>query len=115
MRGSPRLKMRGVQTALSAALAIAWVLALGAALFDPSPALAASLSKVAKKGRIEEVRMLIEAGADVDANRDGYVTATEIGAYVAPRVTNETDARQSPQSGRLAGEGEIAFKVAPRR
>jgi hypothetical protein len=50
-----------------------------------------------------------------DANRDGYVTATEIGAYVAPRVTNETEARQSPQSGRLEGEGEIAFKVAPRR
>jgi uncharacterized caspase-like protein len=50
-----------------------------------------------------------------DANRDGYVTATEIGAYVAPRVTNETDARQSPQSGRLEREDEIAFRVAPRR
>ncbi|MEZ4292569.1 MAG: caspase family protein [Myxococcota bacterium] len=48
-----------------------------------------------------------------DANGDGYVTATEIGAYVAPRVTNETGARQSPQSGRLEGEGEIAFEVRP--
>ncbi|MFK7897780.1 MAG: ankyrin repeat domain-containing protein [Myxococcota bacterium] len=46
-----------------------------------------------------------------DSNGDGYVTATEIGAYVAPRVTNETDARQSPQAGRLEGEGEIAFRV----
>ncbi len=46
-----------------------------------------------------------------DSNRDGYVTATEIGAYVAPRVTNETGARQSPQAGRLEGEGEVAFRV----
>jgi hypothetical protein len=52
MRGSPRLKMRGEQTGLSAALAIAWVFLLGAVFIEPSPALAASLSKVAKKGRI---------------------------------------------------------------
>ena len=51
---------------------------------------------------------------EADANGDGYVTATEIGAYVAPRVTNETAARQSPQSGRLEGEGEIAFRILPR-
>ncbi len=51
---------------------------------------------------------------DADANGDGYVTATEIGAYVAPRVTNETGARQSPQSGRLEGEGEIAFEIRRR-
>ncbi len=51
---------------------------------------------------------------EADANGDGYVTATEIGAYVAPRVTNETAARQSPQSGRLEGEGEIAFRLSPR-
>lgn len=50
-----------------------------------------------------------------DANGDGYVTATEIGAYVAPRVTNETGARQSPQAGRLEGEGEIAFEIRPPR
>lgn len=50
-----------------------------------------------------------------DANGDGLVTATEIGAYVAPRVTNETRARQSPQSGRLEGEGEVAFRVGTGR
>ncbi len=50
-----------------------------------------------------------------DANGDGYVTATEIGAYVAPRVTNETHARQSPQAGRLEGEGEIAFEIRGKR
>ena len=49
-----------------------------------------------------------------DANGDGLVTATEIGAYVAPRVTNETGARQSPQAGRLEGEGEIAFELRAR-
>jgi hypothetical protein len=57
-------------------------------------------------------RSLLDAlDGEADANGDGYVTATEIGAYVAPRVTNETGARQSPQSGRLEGEGEIAFEI----
>lgn len=57
-------------------------------------------------------RSLLDAlDGKADANRDGWVTATEIGAYVSPRVTNETSARQSPQSGRLEGEGEIAFEV----
>lgn len=61
-------------------------------------------------------RSLLDAiDGEADANGDGYVTATEIGAYVAPRVTNETGARQSPQAGRLEGEGEIAFEVKSRR
>ncbi len=60
-------------------------------------------------------RSLLDAlDGRADANGDGYVTATEIGAYVAPRVTNETGARQSPQVGRLEGEGEIAFRLRPR-
>lgn len=50
-----------------------------------------------------------------DANGDGFVTASEIGAYVSPRVTNETGARQTPQAGRLEGEGEIAFELPRRR
>ena len=49
-----------------------------------------------------------------DANGDGFVTATEIGVYVRPRVTNQTGARQSPQIGRLEGEGEVAFDIRPR-
>ncbi len=49
-----------------------------------------------------------------DSNADGYVTASEIAAFVGPRVTNDSDARQTPQSGRLAGEGEVAFEL-PRR
>ena len=61
-------------------------------------------------------RSLLDAlDGEADANGDGYVTATEIGAYVAPRVTNETGARQSPQSGRLEGEGEIAFEIRANR
>ena len=60
-------------------------------------------------------RSLLDALAgEADANHDGWVTATEIGAYVAPRVTKETRARQSPQSGRLEGEGEIAFEIRAR-
>jgi hypothetical protein len=53
------------------------------------------------------------AGA-ADANEDGFVTANEIGTYVTPRVTNDTGARQTPQSGRLEGEGEIAFELPVR-
>lgn len=61
-------------------------------------------------------RSLLDAlDGKADANGDGWVTATEIGAYVAPRVTIETGARQSPQSGRLEGEGEIAFQIRARR
>ncbi|MBW2726683.1 MAG: ankyrin repeat domain-containing protein [Deltaproteobacteria bacterium] len=48
---------------------------------------------------------------EADLNDDGYVTANEIGTYVTPRVTEESNAQQTPQSGRLEGEGEIAFKL----
>jgi hypothetical protein len=51
---------------------------------------------------------------EADLNDDGYVTANEIGTYVTPRVTEESDAQQTPQSGRLEGEGEIAFKLPAR-
>jgi len=51
----------------------------------------------------------LEGAADLNA--DGYVTANEIGTYVTPRVTEDSDAQQTPQSGRLEGEGEIAFEL----
>ncbi len=49
---------------------------------------------------------------EADVNGDGFVTASEIGTYVTPRVTNDTNGSQSPQSGRLEGEGEIVFKLS---
>lgn len=51
---------------------------------------------------------------EADLNNDGYVTANEIGTFVTPRVTEASDAQQTPQSGRLEGEGEIAFKLPGR-
>lgn len=46
-----------------------------------------------------------------DANHDGFVTAGEIGVYVAPEVTSMSSARQTPQFGALEGEGEVVFAV----
>lgn len=65
-----------------------------------------------REGRGIFTSSLIDAlSGSADLNKDGYVTASEIGTYVTPRVTEETDAKQTPQSGRLEGEGEIAFKL----
>jgi hypothetical protein len=65
-----------------------------------------------REGRGLFTSRLIEAlSGEADLNGDGYVTANEIGTYVTPRVTEDTDAKQTPQSGRLEGEGEIAFKM----
>ena len=68
-----------------------------------------------REGRGLFTTRLIEAlSGEADVNHDGYVTASEIGTYVTPRVTEDSDAQQTPQSGRLEGEGEIAFKLPNR-
>ncbi len=36
-----------------------------------------------------------------DANRDGYLTATELGLYLEDRIVNLTQASQTPRSGKL--------------
>jgi len=36
-----------------------------------------------------------------DANRDGYVTASEMGLFMTDRVTNLTESRQTPRYGKL--------------
>ncbi len=45
-----------------------------------------------------------------DGDGDGLVTASEIGAYLGPAVTNSTSGKQTPQFGSLEGEGEVLFK-----
>ncbi|MCH7870032.1 MAG: ankyrin repeat domain-containing protein [Myxococcales bacterium] len=68
-----------------------------------------------REGRGLFTTRFIEAlSGEADLNNDGYVTASEIGTYVTPRVTEDSHARQTPQSGRLEGEGEIAFKMLNR-
>ncbi|MDP6390862.1 MAG: caspase family protein [Alphaproteobacteria bacterium] len=52
-----------------------------------------------------------------DANRDGYLTATELGLFMADRVTNLTQARQTPLYGKLRDKdydrGDFVFALAP--
>ncbi|MBW2230257.1 MAG: ankyrin repeat domain-containing protein [Deltaproteobacteria bacterium] len=49
----------------------------------------------------------IEGEADLDG--DGWVTASEIGTYVRPHVTNASSSRQTPRFGTLEGTGEVVF------
>ncbi len=51
---------------------------------------------------------------EADFNTDGYVTSSEIGAFVKPQVTRDTRGRQTPQFGTLDGFGEVVFGVSPR-
>lgn len=53
---------------------------------------------------------LLEAlRGNADSDRDGYVTASEIGAYVKPEVSAASGNRQTPQFGTLSGSGEVVF------
>ncbi len=46
-----------------------------------------------------------------DGDGDGFVTASEIGAFVRPKVTRDSDTRQTPQFGTIEGTGEIVFEL----
>ena len=48
---------------------------------------------------------------EADANSDGAVTASEIGAFVKPHVTNASRSQQTPQFGTMEGAGEVVFLV----
>ena len=51
-----------------------------------------------------------------DANADGFVTGEELGLYLSQRVTNLTDAAQTPRYGRLQDvdydQGDFVFRLA---
>jgi len=44
-----------------------------------------------------------------DFNEDGFVTASEIGAFVPGRVSAATQSKQTPMYGTLEGSGEVIF------
>ncbi len=46
---------------------------------------------------------------EADNDNDGVITASEMGAYLKPQVSRKTENRQTPQYGRLDGEGEVVF------
>jgi len=48
---------------------------------------------------------------EADLNGDDFVTASEIGWYVASQVDQATRRRQTPAYGRLDGTGEVSFRL----
>jgi hypothetical protein len=50
---------------------------------------------------------------EADRDNDQVVTASELGAYLMPQVSRASDNQQTPQYGRLEGEGEVVFTVSP--
>ncbi len=48
---------------------------------------------------------------EADANGDGWVTASEIGAFVPGQVASITNDKQTPMYGTLEGRGEVIFRV----
>jgi uncharacterized caspase-like protein len=48
---------------------------------------------------------------EADRDNDKVVTASELGAYLMPQVSRASDNLQTPQYGRLDGEGEVVFLV----
>ncbi len=51
----------------------------------------------------------LEGEADMDG--DGYVTHSEIAAFIRPGVSNASGGRQTPQAGTLDGSGEVVFSI----
>jgi len=58
----------------------------------------------------------ISGETPADANKDGYLTGSELGLFLADRVTNLTDSHQTPRYGKLRDEdfdrGDFVFVVA---
>ena len=52
-------------------------------------------------------------GLDGEADRDnnGVVTASELGSFIKPQVSCASNNLQTPQYGRLDGEGDVVFIV----
>jgi uncharacterized caspase-like protein len=48
---------------------------------------------------------------EADLNGDDFVTASEIGWFVASQVDQATRGRQTPAYGRLDGTGEVSFRL----
>jgi hypothetical protein len=50
-----------------------------------------------------------------DANKDGFVTGTELGFFLQSRITNLTQSRQTPRYGKLMSlgfdQGDFVFEL----
>ena len=72
---------------------------------------------VSDDGTFRKLFLRALAGEErADANGDGYVTASEIGLFLGDRVTNLTQARQTPRYGKLRDpdydRGDFVFALA---
>ena len=48
-----------------------------------------------------------------DLNGDGIIPASELYAYLAPRITNDSDGHQTPKLFNMDGDGEFVFFTEP--
>jgi hypothetical protein len=74
--------------------------------------------EVSDDGRFRKLFLRALRGEETaDANRDGYLTASEMGLFLTDRLTNLTDSAQRPRYGKLQDEdwdqGDFVF-VLPR-
>lgn len=75
--------------------------------------------EVSDDGRFRKlfIRALKGEAPNADANRDGYLTGSELGMFLSDRVTNLTRARQTPHYGKLRDEdwdrGDFVFVTEP--
>ena len=61
--------------------------------------------KVSDDGRFRKLFVRAIRGEEkADANRDGYLTGSELGLFLTDRVTNLTQSRQTPRYGKLRDE-----------
>ena len=72
---------------------------------------------VSDDGTFRELFLRVLNGREsADANRDGYVTASEIGLFLSDRVTNLTESKQTPRYGKLRDKdfdrGDFVFRLA---
>jgi len=76
-----------------------------------------SSQKVSDDGRFRKLFIRAIKGEErADANRDGYLTGSELGLFLTDRLTNLTESRQTPRYGKLRDEdwdrGDFVFQLA---
>lgn len=54
--------------------------------------------------------LLLALGGKADLDKDGFVTASEIGTYIRPTVSRQTKNMQTPKFGWISGEGDFIFE-----
>ena len=66
--------------------------------------------QVSDDGTFRELFLRALAGEEMaDANRDGYLTGTELSLYLEDRIINLTQGARTPRGGKLRGFGQGDF------